>query len=55
MRVTANRLLAVLILLSPSACSGIYLGDNPGPDVRKESGPLIVPPAAVRNGTAQDL
>ena len=39
-------------LLLPAACNGLYLGDNPGPDVRKETGPLTVPPppAADRPG-----
>ncbi len=31
-------------LLCLGACNGIDLGDNPGPDTRKETGPLTVPP-----------
>ena len=34
--------LGALLLLT--ACNGLYLGDNPGPDVRKERGPLTIPP-----------
>lgn len=32
------------VLLCLSACNGIDLGDNPGPDTRKETGPLTLPP-----------
>ena len=49
------RLAALALLLALSACNGLYFGDNPGSDVRKETSPLTVPPAAVRNGTARDL
>ncbi len=44
---TLARTLQALIasaLLSLAACNGLYLGDNPGPDTRKETGPLTVPP-----------
>jgi predicted small lipoprotein YifL len=40
-------------LLSVAGCGSLYLGDNPGPDTRKETGPLTVPPRAVRDGTAR--
>ncbi len=49
----AARLSLVAALLSLAACSGLYLGDNPRPDTRKETGPLTVPPRAVRDGTAR--
>ena len=48
------RVLLALGLLGLASCSGLYL-DSPRPDVRKETGPLTVPPEAVRNGTARDL
>ena len=38
------RVAAVAALLSLTACNGLYFGDSPGPDVRKERGPLTVPP-----------
>ncbi len=44
---------AVAALLSVAGCGSLYLGDNPGPDTRKETGPLTVPPAAVRDGSAR--
>ncbi len=40
----AVRLLFVAIVLCLAGCSGLYLGDNPGPDVSKERGPLTRPP-----------
>ena len=44
---------AFAVLLFLTGCGGLYFGDNPGPDVRKETGPLTVPPRSVRDGTAQ--
>ena len=44
---------AFAVLLFLTGCGGLYFGDNPGPDVRKETGPLTVPPRPVRDGTAQ--
>ena len=41
--------------LGLAGCGGIDLGDNPGKDVRKETGPLTVPPPGVRAGTSHDL
>ncbi len=41
------------VLLSVAGCGGLYLGDNPRPDTRKETGPLTVPPRVVRDGTAR--
>ncbi len=46
-------LLAVAALCGLAGCSGLYFGDNPGRDVRKEAGPLTVPPPEVRAGTAK--
>ena len=40
-------------LLSIAGCGSLYLGDNPGPDMRKETGPLTVPPRAVRDGAGR--
>ncbi len=45
------RAVAVVMLLALGACNGIDLGLNPGPDVRKDHGPLTVPPAGVLRGT----
>ena len=45
------RAAAVISILAASGCGGIDLGDNPGPDVRKERGPLTVPPIGTRGGT----
>ena len=39
------------LALGVGGCSGIDLGDNPGRDVRKEVGPLTVPPPGVQKGT----
>ena len=38
------RIILVAMLLGLSGCNGLYLGDNPGPDVSKERGPLTTPP-----------
>jgi hypothetical protein len=46
------RAVALVLLLAVSACNGIDTGLNPRPDVRKEQGPLTVPPAGVLRGTA---
>lgn len=35
---------ATAAALAVAGCNGLYLGDNPRPDVRKELGPLTVPP-----------
>ncbi len=45
---TALRIAALLAALAAAGCSGIYLGDNPGPDVAKQKGPLTLPPALTR-------
>lgn len=47
------RVVWLVCVLGLSGCGGIYLGDNPGPDVAKDTGPLTVPPRAVRAGTSQ--
>ncbi len=44
-------ILAVGALLAMAACSGIDLGDNPGPDVSKQVGPLTALPAHLRDGS----
>ena len=46
-------LAALLAALTVSGCNGIDLGDNPSADVRKETGPLTLPPPGVVRGTAQ--
>lgn len=35
---------AALLCIALTGCNGIDLGDNPAPDVAKQSGPLTVPP-----------
>ncbi len=40
---------AFAVLLALSGCNGLYFGDNPGPDVRKQIGPLTVPPPPARD------
>ena len=42
----------VLAALALGGCSRLYLGDNPGPDVVKQTGPLTRPP--VHAGSAAD-
>ena len=48
--------LAVRVLLAAgvtaaAGCSGLNLGDNPGPDVAKQVGPLTRPPDHLRTTT----
>lgn len=43
---------ALGVLFTLTACNGIDAGLNPRPDVRKEQGPLTVPPPGVLRGTA---
>ena len=38
------RTILFVMLLGLTSCSGLYLGDNPGPDVSKQTGPLTTPP-----------
>ena len=40
------------VLLAVSGCNGINFGDSPGPDVRKEVGPLTVPPPPAQDRVA---
>lgn len=47
------RAAALAVLFAVSGCTGVDLGDNPGHEFPKENGPLTVPPANVRNGTAR--
>jgi hypothetical protein len=42
---TFVRFACVICLSALTGCSGLYLGDNPGPDVAKQTGPLTAPPA----------
>ncbi len=37
-------------LVALAGCSGINLGDSPGPDVAKQTGPLTAPPAHLQSG-----
>ena len=46
-------LLTACCLLAAAACNGIDLGDNPGPDVSKQVGPLTALPAHLRNGGSE--
>ena len=53
---TRNTILATLYagaILSLAACSGIDLGDNPGREVSKETGPLTVPPPHLKDGASE--
>lgn len=43
----------VVMVLALAGCGGIDFGDNPGPDVRKQTGPLTTPPADVLSGKAR--
>ena len=51
--VIALRGALVAALLAVGGCAGVNLGDNPGPDVAKESGPLTIPPAHLQNGASE--
>jgi hypothetical protein len=44
-------ILALLLVLC--GCNGIDFGDNPHREFPKQTGPLTVPPASVRDGTAR--
>ena len=50
---TAGITTALAALLGLAACGGIDFGDNPGPDVQKQLGPLTVPPPGVVSGRAR--
>ena len=41
------------VLLAVSGCNGINFGDSPGPDVRKQTGPLTVPPPPAQDRVAR--
>lgn len=47
------RLAGLTLVLALCGCNGIDTGFNPGPDVRKEVGPLTVPPPDVLRGRAK--
>lgn len=49
-RVPDLRPAAFALLFTLTACNGFDTGFNPRPDVRKEQGPLIVPPPSVVRG-----
>ena len=49
------RAAALAFVLAVPACNGLYLGDNPGREFPKQTGPLTTPPATALNGTAWDL
>ena len=42
----------IVAALALAGCTRLYLGDNPGPDVSKQTGPLTRPP--VHAGAAAD-
>ena len=44
---------ASLLCLMLAGCNGVDLGDNPSRDVTKQSGPLVVPPAHLKNGGSE--
>ncbi len=46
-------LLAACALLATAACGGIDLGDNPGPAVPKQAGPLTALPAHLKDGSSE--
>ena len=48
MRITAS-----LLILLLAGCSGVDLGDNPGPDVAKQRGPLTTLPAHLKDGSTE--
>jgi hypothetical protein len=39
------KIILAVAMLGLAGCSGLYLGDNPRPDVSKQTGPLTTPPA----------
>ena len=47
------RVVVLAGVVALGGCNGLYFGDNPGREFPKETGPLTVPPAGVRAGTAQ--
>jgi hypothetical protein len=47
------RLVLAGSLLVLASCSGIDFGDRPGPDVAKETGPLTVLPAHLKDGSTE--
>lgn len=53
MRRPAALLLLTLSACALSACNGIDFGGQPGPDVRKQTGPLTTPPPDVVSGKAR--
>lgn len=42
-----------MALLAIAACRAIDFGDRPGPDVRKQDGPLTAPPAHLQQGGSE--
>ncbi len=45
--------LAFIAVIATAACNGVDLGDNPGPDVGKQTGPLTALPAHLKNGGSE--
>ena len=43
---------ATLLCTLLAGCNGIDLGDNPPPEIAKQTGPLVVPPA-LRSGPSR--
>ena len=50
---TGLTVLCATALLALAACGGLNLGDNPGPDVPKQTGPLTALPAHLRDGSRE--
>ena len=46
-------LLVSLALLCLAGCAGVDLGDNPGPDVPKQRGPLTALPSHLKDGGSE--
>ena len=46
-------MIAAVLCALLSGCHGIDLGDNPSPDTGKQTGPLVVPPAHLKNGAVE--
>jgi hypothetical protein len=51
--VTILRSLLIAVLLALPGCTGLDFGDHPGKDVAKETGPLTVLPAHLKDGSRE--
>ena len=47
------RTITTLLCLALAGCNGLDLGDNPTRDVAKQSGPLVTPPAHLKDGSSE--